>query len=335
MNNAWIIRPKPHGHNRLQDFLEKNIVGIGWPGIGKLSEIESKSDIWKRLEKVGCTENRSNRAIAQDVGTIYRFTKEMKKDDYVLVPNGSEIYIGKVLEDNPIYIKELDNDIDGFCHQRKIEWFFNKKNINKKVMTSRLYDSFKGQSTLFSTWFEDVEELIKNKSFLFIGTEYKNRHLDLKEKYLQRLNEGKIKGLNSNIIENICQKLLSQFFPGIERLGTNNTKGSGDTDLKATLLGGIVVRVQIKNFYKKYGQIEEWVVRQLAESMDKNDNGIILTTTTISEEARNLANIYSMEGKQISFIDRDEFVNLIFENIDIFNDEELIYLGLKKSYELL
>lgn len=283
MNNAWIIRPKPHGHNRLQDFLEKNIVGISWPGIGKLSEIESKSDIWKRLEEVGCTENRSNRAIAQDVGIIYRFTKEMKKDDYVLVPNRSEIYIGKVLEDNPIYIKELDNDIDGFCHQRKIEWFFNKKSINKKVMTSRLYDSFKGQSTLFSTWFEDVEELIKNKSFLFIGTEYKNRHLDL----------------------------------------------------KATLLGGIVVRVQIKNFYEKYGQIEEWVVRQLAESMDKNDNGIILTTTTISKEARNLANIYSMERKQISFIDRDEFVNLIFENIDIFNDEELIYLGLKKSYELL
>lgn len=69
--------------------------------------------------------------------------------------------------------------------------------------------------------------------------------------------------------------------------------------------------------------------------MDKNDNGIILTTTTISEEARNLANIYSMKGKQISFIDRDKFVNLIFENIDIFNDEELICLGLKKSYELL
>ena len=169
MNNAWIIRPKPHGHNRLQDFLEKNIVGISWPGIGKLSEIESKSDVWKRLEEVSCTENRSNRAIAQDVGIIYRFTKEMKKDDYVLVPNGSEIYIGKVLEDNPIYIKELDNDIDGFCHQRKIEWFFNKKSINKKVMTSRLYDSFKGQSTLFSTWFE-VE--IKNTDETKISPKY-------------------------------------------------------------------------------------------------------------------------------------------------------------------
>ncbi|WP_286034088.1 hypothetical protein [Fusobacterium necrogenes] len=73
-------------------IFRKNIVGIGWPGIGKLSEIEFKSDIWKKLEKVVCTENRSNRAMVQDVGTIYRFTKEMKKDDCVLVPNGSEIY---------------------------------------------------------------------------------------------------------------------------------------------------------------------------------------------------------------------------------------------------
>lgn len=49
-------------------------------------------------------------------------------------------------------------------------------------MTSRLYDSFKGQSNLFSIWFEDTEELIKNKSFLFSGTEYKNKYLDSKEK---------------------------------------------------------------------------------------------------------------------------------------------------------
>lgn len=53
----------------------------------------------------------------------------MKKDDYILVPNRSEIYIGKVLENNPIYIEELDND--GFCHQRKVEWFFNKKSNDK------------------------------------------------------------------------------------------------------------------------------------------------------------------------------------------------------------
>lgn len=31
-----------------------------------------------------------------------------------------------------------------------------------------------------------------------------------------------------------------------------------------------------------------------------------------------------MEGKQISFIDRDEFVNLIFKNIDRFNSKKIL-----------
>lgn len=335
MSTAWIIRPKPHGNNRLQDFLEKDVIGIGWPGIGNLTEVKTREEVRIGLENAGYTEGRKNNAIGQDVGTIFRFIKEMKIDDYVLVPNGSEVYLGKILEEKPIYVKELDNDKEGFAHQRRVEWLFNKKSINKKLMTSRLYDSFKGQSTLFTTWYEDVDELVKEKDFLFIGNEFKNRHLDLKEKYSKKLNEGKIKGLNSNKIEDISQKLLNEFFPGIERLGTNNTKGSGDTDLKATLLGGIVVRVQIKNYYEKNGQIEEWVVKQLADSMDMNDNGIILTTTTISEEAKELAKKYSLEGKKISFIDRDDFVNLIFENIDIFSDEDLINLGLKRGYEVL
>lgn len=129
--------------------------------------------------------------------------------------------------------------------------------------------------------------------------------------------------------------MLNQFFPGITRLGTNNTKGSGDTDLKATLLGGIVVRVQIKHFYEKYGQLGKDAVDQLSKSMETNDNGIILTTTTISDEAREAANKYSEKGKQISFIDRDAFVDLVFENIDIFSEEDLIHLGLRKSFEVL
>lgn len=326
---AWIIRPKPHGNNRLKDFLQKDIIGIGWPGIGKLSDFETRDDIREKLMKLDLEKQRSAMSIGQDVGAIYRFAKEMKKGDYVLVPDGSEIYIGIILEDSPIYIENLDNDKDGFCHQRKVEWLFDKKSINKKFMTSRVYDSFKGQSTLFLTHVEDIKELIEKKAFLFI------RNNQLKEEYLNKLNSGKITGLNSNKIEDICQKLLNQFFPGIERLATTNTKGNGDTDLKATLLGGIVVRVQIKNFYGNQGKLKKWVVKQLADSMDKNDNGIILTTTTISEEAKELAREYANENKNITFIDGNDFVNLIFENINIFDEEELIHLGIKRSYEIL
>lgn len=97
----------------------------------------------------------------------------------------------------------------------------------------------------------------------------------------------------------------------------------------------MVIRVQVKNFYRNFGKIKPWVVNQLADSMDKNDNGIIMTTTTISTEAEKLAEEYTLEGKKITFIDGKKFVDLIFENIEIFNDEELINLGLYKELTII
>ncbi|MGL5934397.1 MAG: restriction endonuclease [Cetobacterium sp.] len=335
MKTAWIIRAYPHGINRLQYFLENNVVGIGWPGIGTLEDIVSREDVKSKLKSAGYTAGKTALSIGQAAGTIYRFACEMKAGDYVLVPNGSHIFVGKVLEDKPVYLEAFDKDDEGFCHQRKVEWLFNKRTINKQFMTSRVYDSFKGQSTLFTTWYDDIHDLITKKQHLFIGDDFQKQHLKLKEEYLKKLNEGKISGLNSNEIENVCKKILNVFFPGIERQSTTNTIGNGDTDLKAELIGGVVIRVQVKNFYKKFGEIEPWVVTQLADSMDENDNGIVMTTTTISSEATKLAEDYTKAGKKITFIDGKKFVDLIFENIDVFSDEELINLGLYKELIIL
>lgn len=335
MKTAWIIRPYPHGIDRLQYFLENNVVGIGWPGIGNLEDVESRGNVKNKLELAGYTEGRTALSVGQAAGTLYRFTCEMKTGDYVLVPNGSNIFVGKILDEKPFYLEKFDTDEEGFCHQRKVEWLFNRRTINKQFMTSRVYDSFKGQSTLFTTWYDDVHDLVTKKQHLFIGDDFQTKHLKLKEEYLNKLNEGRITGLNSNEIENVCKKILNVFFPGIERQSTTNTVGNGDTDLKAELIGGVVIRVQIKNFYRKFGKLEPWVVNQLADSMDKNDNGIIMTTTTISAEAKELAQEYTADGKKITFIDGKKFVDLIFENIEVFNDEELINLGLYKELTIV
>ncbi|MGL6131655.1 MAG: hypothetical protein ACRCZ9_08605, partial [Fusobacteriaceae bacterium] len=167
MKTAWIIRPYPHGINRLHYFLKNNVVGIGWPGIGTLEDIVSREDVKSKLKSAGYTAGKTALSIGQAAGTIYRFACEMKAGDYVLVPNGSHIFVGKVLEDKAIYLEAFDKDDEGFCHQRKVEWLFNKRTINKQFMTSRVYDSFKGQSTLFTTWYDDIHDLITKKQHLF------------------------------------------------------------------------------------------------------------------------------------------------------------------------
>ena len=53
MNNmnekkAWLIRPRPHEIYRMPEFKTKNIVAIGWPGIGDITGM-SREDLKQTL----------------------------------------------------------------------------------------------------------------------------------------------------------------------------------------------------------------------------------------------------------------------------------------------
>ncbi|WP_153127021.1 hypothetical protein [Peribacillus tepidiphilus] len=57
MSKAWVVRPYPHGINRIKEFLTKKenqdegngIIAIGWPNIGVLSNKSTKEEIKKVL----------------------------------------------------------------------------------------------------------------------------------------------------------------------------------------------------------------------------------------------------------------------------------------------
>ena len=60
--------------------------------------------------------------------------------------------------------------------------------------------------------------------------------------------------------------------------------------------------------------------------METGDHGIIVTTGTISKAAREKAE--GMEGKSITFIDGQEFVEHLFEAIDSMPKEALATFGI-------
>jgi len=119
--------------------------------------------------------------------------------------------------------------------------------------------------------------------------------------------------------------LYARFFPGLRRLATRSSE-KGDTDLLAESPGGVIVRIQVKHFCPEKGEVQDWVVDQLAGSMETGDHGIIVTTGTISKAAREKAE--GMEGKSITFIDGQEFVEHLFEAIDSMPKEALATFGI-------
>ncbi len=101
------------------------------------------------------------------------------------------------------------------------------------------------------------------------------------------------------------------------------------------LPGNAIVRVQVKHFYPEEGDLRTRVVEQLAASMDPGDRGIIVTSGTIGQEARVKASCYENNNINIGFIDGEQFVDLLFENIDDMDDNSLYVFGLTRTLRMI
>jgi len=116
MVHVFQIKTKPHGIQRYEEFIRDNKIGIGWPGIGDLRNVK-KEEVRERLRKAY---RYSGARLGNALGAVWAFIDTMKDGDLVIVRNGRVLSIGMI---GPYhYVKHLDNQTDGFCHQRSVEW---------------------------------------------------------------------------------------------------------------------------------------------------------------------------------------------------------------------
>ena len=159
-------------------------------------------------------------------------------------------------------------------------------------------NTLKGRLSVFSIYnVGDVETTVDRSDLFKPGAD-----TDLKPRYLHKLQDGSLRGVNPYTFEEAVRKLLSLYYPSLDRQSTRNSS-SGDTDLKADLPGDVVVRIQVKNFYPSMGHLGEDAVRQLADSMEPGDIGIVVTSGVVGNDAKDLASKYAEKGLYISFID--------------------------------
>ncbi|MEG1365247.1 MAG: hypothetical protein RSC71_06770, partial [Cetobacterium sp.] len=127
---AWLVRPNTHTANRMGDFLENNIIAIGWSGIGTL-EGKSKEEIKKILQDKPY--EYTSLILGNVTSSIDIFVNGMEIGDLVLMPDNDDIYIGEV-ESNYIYEKTKDIDEASYPHQRKI--IFLRKILRSELPTN-------------------------------------------------------------------------------------------------------------------------------------------------------------------------------------------------------
>ena len=158
MGNAWLIRPIPHGINRLTKFKENGFIAIGWPCIGNLSG-RSREDLKLLLSQPPY--NLTGLALGNAYATIDIFVNQMAVGDLLLMPDGDDIYLGEVTSDY-YFDSKADSYDEGYSHQRTAKWI---TNTSRKELSMDLRSSLKVHRTTanLSHHTDEIEALCKGE----------------------------------------------------------------------------------------------------------------------------------------------------------------------------
>lgn len=150
MRQVFQLKGKPHGIDRIKQFLDEGFICIGWPGIGDLTSVDRK-EIKQRLQNVYPY---SGQQLGAYTGAVNAFVNTLQEDDVVVVPHGVIVHVGIV---GPYYYdSQYDNDEDGMCHRRKVTW---TATLAKSKLNYRMLEFVKNRGiiTKFPGTFEEAE----------------------------------------------------------------------------------------------------------------------------------------------------------------------------------
>lgn len=139
MINIWTLRPKIDDNNRMDDFIEKDIIAVGW---SKLSNLKNKNKD-EISEEFYQNYNQSGQKASLAIGVIDRFVNEFNFGDLVFVPDDDVVYIAEIISS---YNYDDSNNISP--HTRKVKWI--KRSIPKAKLPEKLQDGLKSRMSLYS-----------------------------------------------------------------------------------------------------------------------------------------------------------------------------------------
>lgn len=153
---VWIVRPLPHGKNRMQEFLQQDRIAIGYP-TGQSFANSGVEDLREALKRNDWESSLKN---------VTQFVLKFEIGDYVIVPddNQQDVYFAEITSGYQ-YEEALDSNDQGYPHQRSVIWHFDKKPLNRQTLPDELRSSlrFPGAIANVTKHRETIEQLLFTK----------------------------------------------------------------------------------------------------------------------------------------------------------------------------
>ena len=313
--SAYVLRIAPNGVDLVPQSLEDNQITIGWSLAGGLTD---ESLQWTAFRQIVAdryySQEPNYRKAGAAAGNLWRFLRDMKAGDFVVVPHWNEFYVASV-EGVPTYNPQLIEQDSAY--RRNVKWLNNKLPIPRRLARAALQSRMKTQGT--SADATDLIGEIESALGLAASGGTPTFEGDLQNSLiLTAVNELRSGRLESYGFENLLKKVLTDL--GAKEVKVIPRRLDKGADLLATFLvaGAIqqVVAIQAKHWQPE-PPVGRDVVQQLIAGIEAESAnlGIVATSGTISEEATEEARaFFDRSGIRIELMDGEQLARLMVEN---------------------
>jgi predicted Mrr-cat superfamily restriction endonuclease len=313
--NAFILRIAPGGMDKMPEALETNQIIIGWAEAGGLLDSTLTWEPFREIIRAAYYSEEPNlRRAGAAAGHMWRFIREMKPNDLVVVPYGSEFFIAEV-SGPAVYVSEKISDDSAY--RRPVKWLNNKKGIPRKLARSALIARMKIQGTNADA--TDILDEINNCLTLALRGETRTFQLDLESRLvsevLDELRSGRIDDFG---FERLIQTILVNLGAETARIIPRSQDKGADIVAIFRVAGAFQQKIAVQ---AKHWQPEPSASRKEVEELIRGieaetaDLGMFVTSGTVSEEAAIVAEEYFEEtGVRIELVDGEQLAKLIVEH---------------------
>ena len=319
--NGFVLRIAPSMEDRVSEALENDHLIIGWAEAKGLLDPELEWEEFRKIiSDVYYADAENLRKAGNAGGHMWRFIRDMETGDLVVVPHGSEFYVGEVT--GPAFYDESKLDEDS-AYRRPVKWLNDKRAIPRARAKSTLVSRMKVRGT--SAYATDLVEEIESYRKVKDGTK-PSFEPDLR----RRLIEATLDELRSGRMENFgFEKLIKTVLLGLGAVDAKIVSRRQDKgiDIYATFLVAGAFRqfvgIQAKHFQPE-PPVGADVVRQLTHGIEEGPEeegpekvtlGMVITSGSFSPEAEAEAKRYEEDkGIPIELVDGEQFAGLIVDH---------------------
>lgn len=327
MKNMWMVRAG-RGGNFIDDFLERNIVAIGWNDLGDIPNNLSRDELMARVIQAWPNRKKSQTAIS--VGQIYRYLNEMKIGDRVLsYDSGRRKYVVGTIKSEVFYDPESMPELPR-C--RKVNWDGEVERDGLSIATKNTLGAISTLFLLSESAAEEIDRMLtghpaqaKNESSL--EEEDEEQQLDNIKEQSKEFIKDRISKLDAYELQDLVAGVL-------RAMGYKTRVSAPGTDRGVDILaspdgfGFEQPRIVVECKHRR-GAMGSQEIRSFLGGRHKDDKGLYVSTGGFTKDARYEAERASIP---VTLMDLDQLVDAVIEHYEEMDTETRVLLPLVKLY---